>query len=128
SANDEIASSAGIAYEAMSSMPAYASALAGLPLRHMRTNGVHLSGNFVSRNARVLQPRPESLLHQHITVTNPAGFHLDAHLSASGFGYWSLDQFEISARSAYLNNFHVSLLSPFRFVFYIDDINRRLVA
>jgi hypothetical protein len=104
--NDEIAAPAWITYEAVPSMPAHADTLAGLPLRHVWADGVHAPCNFVPWYAGVLQPGPKSFFHQHVTMTNAAGFDLDANLSASGLRDGTLNQFEVTAGSGYLDNSH----------------------
>jgi len=54
-AEDELASTAGVAGEAMSAVPAYAHALAGFPLRDVCANRIDPAGDFMARDARILQ-------------------------------------------------------------------------
>src|ERR1700748_3691587 len=53
----------GIALEAVS-------AVSGLPLRNIGTDGVNTSGNLVSGNARIRKSRPAPFFHQRVAMTN----------------------------------------------------------
>ena len=50
---------------------------------------------------------PVSFFDQHVAVADAAGFDLDAHLAAGGFGDGALDDFEISSGFADLDGFHI---------------------
>ncbi len=110
-ANDELTAAAGIANETMPSMPAYASALAGLPERHVRPYRVNSPSNFMPGHARVPQSRPVSLFYQQVAVANAAGLDLNSHLAPAWVRDRALDEFEISSGAAYLDDFHVSDLA-----------------
>jgi hypothetical protein len=51
------------------------------------------SCNLMSRNSRVLNARQGSLLRERVAMTDAASFHPDTHLSATGFGYFTLNNF-----------------------------------
>jgi hypothetical protein len=87
-------------------MPAHADALAWLPLRNISPNCVNPSGNFVTRHARILQPRQEPVFHHGIAVANSAGFHLDAYLRPPRLGNGALNDLKIASRFAHLHRFH----------------------
>jgi len=106
---DEISSPARLALEAMPAMPAHANALSGLPQRDVGTDCIDASRDLMSRHAWILNARPEALFHQRITVTNAAGFDLNANLTTGGLRDRSLDDFETSTWLADLNGFHDDL-------------------
>ena len=87
-------------------MPTHSNALAGFPVRDVGADRVDAAGDFVSGDARILDAGPMAFFHQRIAVTDAAGFDLNAHLVAGGFGDGSLYQFEIAARLCYLDCFH----------------------
>src|SRR5215467_1051438 len=105
-AGDEIAFAAGRAGEVMSAVPADTDTLALLPVRHARTRLVNNPGDFVSRNARVLNAREYAVLGQMIAEADTAGMDLDTHLARAGNGNFALDDFPIAAGFGDLHCFH----------------------
>src|SRR5207302_2283492 len=110
-AKKEVATAAGIAFEAVSAMPTYAHTLARLPVGYVRSNRVDAPGDLMPRHARILDSRPESFFHQSIAVADAACFDLDPHLPASGLRDRALDHFKIFSRFADLHGFHGRHLS-----------------
>ena len=105
-AQDELASPAGVAGKAVSTVPADAHALPRFPLRDVSSNRVDQSGNFVARNAWVLQPGKARLFYDGVTVADAAGLYLNSHLGSARFWYRALDDFKVSTRFADLCGFH----------------------
>src|SRR5258708_37800557 len=97
---DEIAAAARFAGEIVSTVPSYSYTLAGFPVGDVGTDGVDAAGNFVPRNARVLDAGPITFLDQRIAVADAAGFDLNTDLVARRLGNISFDNFEITARFA----------------------------
>jgi len=95
-----------IAHEVMATVPAYANPIAYFPRRDPRSKSIKTAGDFVARNAWILQARPEPFFYEHIAVADPAGFHLYAHLGRTWFGNIAFDQFKIAACFANLGDFH----------------------
>jgi hypothetical protein len=102
----EITAAARIAFEAVSSMPAHADALARLPEGDVGTNGIDATGNLVSGDARILKTGPVSLFHQRVAVTDATSFDLNANLMAAWLRDRTFDNFEVSTWLADLNGFH----------------------
>src|SRR5438874_6017288 len=90
----------------MASMPSDSNPLARFPKRHIRAHGVNPPRDLMAGNPRILQPRPVALLNQQVAVANTTSFDFDPNLPASGFRHWALNDLEISAWIADLNNFH----------------------
>src|SRR5260370_26700345 len=88
------------------SMPAYTHALAYLPSTHTGANFINYASDFVSRNPRILNSRPEAFFHKHIAMTNAASLHLDAYFSCTRVRNLTLDNFEIAAWLRNLCYFH----------------------
>src|SRR6266481_5452952 len=88
------------------SMPAHTHALAYLPSSHTGANFIDYASDFVSRNPRILNSRPEAFLHKHIAMTNAASLHLDAYFSCTRVRNLTLDNFEIAAWLRNLCHFH----------------------
>src|SRR3954465_6661666 len=63
---DEIAAAAGIALEAVSSMPTDTHALARLPKSDFGTDSINTPGDLVSGNEWILQARPHAFFYQRI--------------------------------------------------------------
>jgi hypothetical protein len=105
-AQDEVAPAARFADEVMAAVPAHAHALADFPVGHVRAEGVHATGNLVSRNAGILQPGPMTVLDQDVTVADAAGFHFDTDRAGSGLGNFALHDFERASGLADLGGFH----------------------
>ena len=63
-------------------------------------------GDFVSRDARVLDARPEALFGQRVAVADAAGLDLDSHRSSAGLRDFAFHEFERSLRVWDLNSTH----------------------
>src|SRR5262249_21598449 len=108
SAHGEIAAPAFVADEIVAAVPADANAVTFFPTRDALAHCIDASGKFMTRNTRILKTRPQTFFDQHVAVTNPAGFNFHAHLSRTGLGNFSFDQFKISAWFSNLRCFHFS--------------------
>jgi hypothetical protein len=106
-AGNEFAAAAGFAGKAMAAMPTDSNALAALPVRDIGADGVDAAGDFVSRNARILDAGPMAFFHHGIAMANAAGFDFDADLVADGIGDGSFYEFEIASGFGYLDCFHL---------------------
>jgi hypothetical protein len=86
----------------------------------IRTNSVDHADDFMTRNARVGEPRHPALDRESIAVANAAGVHLDSHL--------------MPARLRQFTFLHVQLAARFRndhrvhFSHGIHPVNRKQVA
>src|SRR5262249_29660136 len=107
-AHAEVTATTFIANEVVSAMPADTDAIAFFPIRDALAHCVDASGNFMTRNTRILKTRPQTFFDQHVAVTNPARFNFHAHLSRTGLGNFSFDQFKISTWFTNLRYFHFS--------------------
>lgn len=90
----------------MSTVPADAHALAGLPKRHVCADRVYASGDFMSGNSRILNSRRVAFLYQYVAMANSARFNLDADLGATWLRNWTFHHFESGTGFANLNRFH----------------------
>src|SRR5262245_49552287 len=90
----------------MSTMPAYAHALPWPPGSNVVADGIDVSRDFMPWHPWILQPGPEPLFHEHITMANAAGFYFHAHLPGAGLGNIAFYQFPISTGLAYLRRLH----------------------
>ena len=79
---------------AMTAMPADADALAGLPLRDARTDGIHEPDHFMAGNAWILQARPVALLDQGIAVADTTGLDFDSHQAGARLGDFAFNKFK----------------------------------
>jgi hypothetical protein len=66
---------------AMAAIPPDADALADFPLFHAGAEGVDDPGDFVARNARVLDGRESAFLGERIGMADTARLHFDANLA-----------------------------------------------
>src|SRR3989442_963411 len=104
---DEIPTTTWVTVTAVPAMPAHTDPLALLPRCRARADLVNDAGHLVACDARVLQPRPMSLLHEHVTMTDPTGLHLEAHLVRPRRRHLSLDHLEWAARTTNLHRSHL---------------------
>lgn len=75
------------------------------------TDGVDHAGDFMARNAGVLEAGPMPLLHECVAMADATGFDADADFSGTGIGDVSLDDLEVTTGAAELNGSH-SLILP----------------
>jgi hypothetical protein len=61
-------------------MPAYADALTFSPFRDVVADCIDAAGDFMTRDAGILKPGPETLLDDKIAVANAARLHFHANL------------------------------------------------
>src|SRR3989442_14429724 len=106
-ATDEIPTTTWVTVTAVPSMPSHTHPLALLPRCRARPDLVNDAGHFVACDTRVLQPWPMSLLHKHVTMTDPACLHSDAHLVLPRPQHLSLDHFEWADRTTNLHRSHL---------------------
>src|ERR1041384_4857129 len=87
----EVPAPAWFADETVSAMPAHADALSGRPSGNVVADWIDASSYFVTRHARILEPRPQTFLDKSLAVANAASIYLHANLSRSGLWYVALD-------------------------------------
>jgi hypothetical protein len=75
----------------MSAVPAYADALPGLPRGDVFADCGDASGDFVTRDTRILKPRPQTFFDKRIAVADAARIYLHANLTGSGIRDIALD-------------------------------------
>src|SRR5216684_2467932 len=91
----------------LAAVPAYADALALLPLRHAGAYVVDDAGHFVSRHSRIDDARPGAVFREDIAVTDPARLHADPHFARSRLGNLPLDNREVRSCLRDLRHFHL---------------------
>ena len=79
-AKHEIPGAAGVAVAAVAAKPADAHALPHLPLTHARPERIDHARDFVPRDPRQLETRPQRFLHDDVAVADAARFDPDPHL------------------------------------------------
>ena len=82
----------------MAAMPAYTDSLAFLPGGHAGAHLIDHAGHFMARDTGVVQPRPMTFLHKHVTMTDPTGLHSDPYAIGPGYRNFSFNHFKWSAR------------------------------
>jgi hypothetical protein len=90
----EVPAAAGIAISTVPAEPTYADAVADLPAFHAVAQRIHHARDFVPGNARILNTGKQSLLREHIAVTDAAGLHLQAHIAPAGLRNFAFDDFK----------------------------------
>src|SRR5690348_4852180 len=80
-ASNKVPAAAGVADKIVSAMPAGSHSIAFLPFRYSLAHFVDDAGNFMPRNARVRDSRPEAVLQEVVAETNAAGMYFDPHLA-----------------------------------------------
>jgi hypothetical protein len=91
---NKIAAPARIAVAAVAAVPADPHALPWLPSDNALTERIDSPGDFMSRYARVLNPRPQSFFRHGVAVANSASLDFNAHLSRAWLGDFSLNDFQ----------------------------------
>src|SRR6266568_6181440 len=86
-----------IAVTAVAAVPADAGTLTSFPADHPVADRVNDAGYFMSRDPRVLDARPHSLLGQGIAVADAASLNLYPHLPRAGVRYLAFNDLERSA-------------------------------
>src|SRR5262249_5441524 len=92
----------------VATMPTDTNPLSFFPSCNPSAQFIDDAGNFVARNPRILEARPEAFFDKHITVADPARLYFDAHLSRVRVGNGALDDLEINAGVRNLYHFHCS--------------------
>src|SRR5258708_27917099 len=87
-------------------VPTDSNPLALLPFVHAGGEFIDHTGHFVSRNARVRNPRQKAFLRNHIAVTDSASLDADSHLPRAGLWNFALHNFEVRPRLRHLHRFH----------------------
>jgi hypothetical protein len=90
----------------VAAIPADADPLSLLPSGDLGAQFIDDAGNFVARNPRILNSRPEAFFHKHVAVANAAGLYSDPDLSSFWRRNLALDNLEIRARFRNLRRFH----------------------
>ena len=106
--SEQIPASARVTSPAVAAVPSDTDPLAGRPADDTFANGINCPGDFVARNARVLNSGPEAFLYERIAVTNAARRDFDSNSSRRGLRYWPFDNFKRSLRTGNLCNAHCS--------------------
>ncbi len=81
----------------MATVPAHAHSLAQGPAFDVRPYRLDCADHLVPGDARILHVSKIIVLHQHIAVTNPAGFDLDSDLPLHGLRNIELSELEPTA-------------------------------
>ena len=101
-AGDEIAATAGFTDEAVSTVPAYADAIAFLPLGDAIADGIDYAGNLVARDARVDEAGPVAVFDEVVAEADTTGLDFDADFAWTGLRDVALDQFEVGSGLGHL--------------------------
>ena len=91
----------------MPAVPADAGTLTSFPADHPVADRVNDAGYFMSRDPRVLDTRPHSLLGQGIAVADAASLDLYPHLSRAGLRDLSFNEFEGATGTSDLHDAHL---------------------
>ena len=105
-AGEEIAAAAGLAASTIAAVPADADALADGPGRGIGADGVDEADDFVSGNARILNPGEEAVLGEDVAVADAARLDFDADLAGARLRDIPLDEFERTLGGGDLNGAH----------------------
>src|SRR5687767_12180716 len=105
-AHREVTPPARCAHETMAAMPADAHALPWPPCANVVADGIDVSRDFMPWHTWILQPGPEPLFHEHITMANAACFDFHAHVPGAGLRDIALNQFPVSIGFAHLRCLH----------------------
>ena len=90
----------------MPAVPADSGPLTRYPSSDAVAGRIDESGDFMSRNPRVLEARPSSILGHGIAVADATSLDLYAHLASAGFRYLAFHEFQGAARASYLYDTH----------------------
>jgi hypothetical protein len=91
----------------MTAMPAHTHALPLLPIRHIRTDGIDHTGHLMTRDTRIRETRPMSVLDERIAMADSASFNFDADSVRTGLREWTLAHLEWSTGTRYLHGRHL---------------------
>jgi hypothetical protein len=103
----EITASARIAVPAVSAVPADSDPLAHRPASDAWTDCINYSSDLMSRDARILDTRPESFLCKRIAVADATGFDLDSHPPGVRLWNFSFDNLKGAIRFSNLHDTHL---------------------
>ena len=73
-------------------MPTNSDPLAGGPSGDFPADRIDDAGNLMSRNSRILDAGPESLLGKGVAVANAAGLDFDTHAAIARLGDFAFTQ------------------------------------
>jgi hypothetical protein len=90
----------------MSTMPAYANALAWPPGSHVVADGIDVSRDFMTWHTWIRKPRPEPVFDKHVAVAHAARFDFHAHVPSARLRHHTLDQFPLATRLTDLRRLH----------------------
>jgi hypothetical protein len=95
-----------IAVTTVTAVPADSDSLAFCPSNNAWANSVNDSGDFMSRDPRVLNARPQSVLGHDIAVTDSASVDLYAHMANAGLCDLAFNKFKRAASTRDLHCMH----------------------
>lgn len=90
----------------MATVPADTHSIPYFPGRDALSQSVKLAGDFVARDPRILQARPQAFFYKDIAVADPTSLDPYPHLARARFGYIAFNQLKISAWLVNLSDFH----------------------
>src|ERR1700730_14100989 len=103
----------------MSAMPSNADPLAFLPDSHARTKFIDNTSDFVSGDARVLDPRPTALFRKRVAVADSASLHANSDVTGGRVRNFSFNELEVRSGGTNLDCFHFghgsSLIAALKF-------------
>src|SRR6266849_4177785 len=97
------------AHKTMSAMPADPNALTSGPRSDVLAHCIDATRDFMTRDARILKPRPETFLDQRIAVANTACLNLHTYFAGTRVRDIALYQLPLPAGLTYLRCFHVRI-------------------
>jgi hypothetical protein len=87
-------------------VPADPDTLSPFPRGDLRAQFVDDTGDFMSRNAGILNAGQSSFFGEHVAMADTASLNLDAHFSRSGLWNLALDDLEIRTGPGNLSRLH----------------------
>src|SRR6266852_8141702 len=90
----------------MAAMPADPNALTFDPRSNVLAHCIDATRDFMTRDARILKPRPETFFDQRIAVANTACLNLHTYFASTRFRDIALYQLPIPAGLTYLRCVH----------------------
>src|SRR5579864_3521363 len=90
----------------LAAVPTDTDALPFLPRRHIGAHFIDDARHFVSRNAGILNPGPQAIFREHVTVADATSLHFDSHLSCPRLRNLAFDDLEVPSRLGDLRPLH----------------------
>jgi hypothetical protein len=104
---NKVTAAARIAVTAVPAVPADPDPLALCPSNNACANSVNDAGYFMSRDPRVLNARPQSILDHDIAVTDATCINLYSHMADAGLRDLAFNKFKGTARASDLHYTHL---------------------